>query len=89
MTTLEMIAFSDVVTDAYTVHELSVLLLGLDRNLHDFTSPNASFSTQVREIVQVANRTGWISQLVLNVIKDRPNLPSVKDFLTKYPHWNQ
>ena len=33
--------------------------------------------------------TGWISQLVFTVIKDRPNLQSVKDFLTKYPHWNQ
>lgn len=88
MTGPEIVAFTKVISSAYTHPEFSELLLGLNWNFLDCVSANVPFPQQVQELVGAANSNGWISQLVLAIVEDRSNNPSIKDFLSKYPYWN-
>lgn len=65
-----------------------MLLLGLNRDFREYVPVNIPFPQQVMQFVVVANSKGWISELVQAVLGDRPNNQSIRDFLSKYPHWD-
>ena len=88
MTGPEIVEFSKAINLAYDYDELKKLLLTLDRRIQDYVPANAVFPTQVDELVGRADSQGWISQLVLAVLKDRPNKQSIKDFLSRRPYWD-
>src|SRR4051794_12404274 len=88
MTGPEIVTFSDALTKAYTPTELTTLLLTLDRRFVDYVTGTLPFPDQVRELVGAANSRGWISQLVLAVLNDRPANQFIKDFLAVHPYWD-
>lgn len=88
MTGPEIVKFSDAVSAAYQPNELTTLLLKLNRRFLDHVNANAPFPQQVVELVGAANSQGWISQLALAVVDDRPNIQPIKDFLTLNPYWD-
>lgn len=88
MTGPEIVEFSKAINLAYTYDELKQLLLKLDRRIQDYVPRDAVFPTQVDELVGAANSQGWISQLVLAVLNDRPNNQAIKDFLARRPYWD-
>src|SRR5882762_9467574 len=88
MTGPEIVTFTVMVSSAYTANDLTNLLLGLNRNFLDYVPLTVPFPQQVRELVGVANSSGWISQLVLAVLADRPNNQFIRDFLSQHPYWD-
>src|ERR1044072_3122340 len=84
----EIVEFSKAINLAYTYDELKKLLLKLDRRIQDYVPANAVFPTLVDELIGAANSQGWISQLVLAVLNDRPNNQDIKDFLARRPYWD-
>ena len=88
MTGPEIVTFTMIVSRAYTANDFSNLLLGLNRNFLDYVPANLPFPEQVRDLVAAANSKGWISQLVLAVLDDRPNNQFIKEFLSKHPYWD-
>jgi Effector-associated domain 1 len=88
MTGPEIVEFSKAINLAYTYDELKQLLLKLDRRIQDYVPREAVFPTQVDELVGAANSQGWISQLVLAALNDRPNNEYIKDFLSRRPYWD-
>ncbi|MEN3328140.1 MAG: hypothetical protein V7638_2947 [Acidobacteriota bacterium] len=88
MTGPEIVEFSKAINLAYTYDELKKLLLKLDRRIQDYVPANSVFPTQVDELVGAANSQGWISQLVLAVLNDRPSNQDIKDFLARRPYWD-
>jgi len=88
MTGPEIVTFTQIVSNAYKVDEFSDLLLGLNRNFLDYVPATVPFPQQVKELVGAANSKGWISQLVLAVVADRPNNQHIRDFLGKHPYWD-
>lgn len=88
MTGSEIVAFTKVISSVYTHPEFSALLLGLNRNFLDYVPANVPFSQQVEQLIAKANSHGWISELVLVIVEDRPNNPLIKDFLSRHPHWD-
>ncbi|HXA79214.1 MAG TPA: effector-associated domain EAD1-containing protein [Candidatus Acidoferrales bacterium] len=88
MTGPEIVQFAAVLNHAFTFEEVSTLLLGLDRKLTDYVTGNLLFPKQLEELVGAANSQAWIPQLVIKVVRDRPNNASVKQFLASYPGWD-
>jgi hypothetical protein len=88
MTGPEVVKFSTAVSSAFNAAELTSLLLGLDRNFLDYVPAHVPFPEQVLLLVGVANSQGWISQLVLAAINDRPNNQAIRTFLVLYPDWD-
>lgn len=88
MTGPEIVKFSAAVSSAYTPNELVRLLLTLNRNFLDYVIVQAPFPNQVIQLVGTANSQGWISQLVLAIVNDRPNVQSIKNFLVVHPYWD-
>jgi len=89
MTGPEIVTFTQIVSNAYRVDEFSDLLLGLNRNFLDYVPGTVPFPQQVKELLAAANSKGWISELVLAIIEDRPNNPLIQNFLSRYPYCNQ
>src|ERR1044072_4468201 len=89
MTGPEIVELSKAVSGAYTYPELSLLLLGLNRNFVDYVPANVPFLQQVQQLMGEANSHGWMSELVLTIIQDRPNNPFINDFLSRHPYWDQ
>jgi hypothetical protein len=88
MTGPEIVELSKAISLAYSYDELKQLLLKLDRRIQDCVPANAVFPTQVDELVGRADSQGWISQLVLAVLNDRPNNQAIRDFLSRWPYWD-
>ena len=88
MTGPEIVTFTKIVSSAYNATDFSDLLLGLNRNFLEYVAANAPFPQQVKELVGAANSKGWISQLVMAVLADRPNNQHIRDFLCKHPYWD-
>jgi hypothetical protein len=88
MTGPEIVEFSKAVSVAFTYDELRRLLLKHDRRIENYVPANAIFPTQVDQLVGAANSQGWISQLVLAVLDDRPDNQAIKDFLSQRPYWD-
>jgi hypothetical protein len=88
MTGPEIVTFTSIVSSAFVEHELSTLLKKLNKNFLDYVPANVPYPKQVEELVGAANSKGWISQLVLAVLDDRPNNQFIKDFLSKHPYWD-
>lgn len=88
MTGPEIVTFTRIVSSAYTANDFSDLLLSLNRNFLDYVAANVPFPQQVKELVGAANSQGWISQLVLAVLADRPNNQHIRAFLCKHPYWD-
>jgi hypothetical protein len=85
----EIKKFSEAVFDVYSIEALSDLLLGLGKQTVDrLVSQNMTPSAQVREVVLLAVREGWVPQLVMAVVAERGNTQPVKDFLTQHPDWD-
>lgn len=89
MTGPEIVEFSKAVSGAYTHPEFLLLLLGLNRNFLEYVPANVPFTQQVQQLMGEANSHGWMSELVLTIVEDRPNNPFIKDFLSRHPYWVQ
>ena len=64
-----------VMLDAYNQQDLeSLLLFRLDRRLDQIASSSGNLSTATLEVIQAANREGWIADLLRAVGEERPNL---------------
>lgn len=90
MTGPEIVELSKAINGAYDYDELETLLLTIDRKITDYVTAQATYPTQVQELVGYANSQGWISQLVLAVLNDpvRQNLQSIRNFLSLHPYWD-
>jgi hypothetical protein len=84
----EIKKFSEVVFNVYEQYELSALLQSLNKRLDELVPTNVPPSEQVRLLLNVADRQGWLVRLVMAVIKDRGDTELVKNFLRQHPDWD-
>jgi hypothetical protein len=62
-----------------------LLRLKLDRNL-DALVASGSFDDVVFNVIQVAERQGWVEALIRAARESNPGNPALKQFCTDYPH---
>jgi hypothetical protein len=88
MTGPEIVQFAAALNGAFTVSEISTLLLRLNRKFTDYTTAILTFPEQLEELVGAANSQGWIGRFVLAVVDERSSNAAVNDFLKTHPDWD-
>jgi hypothetical protein len=84
----EIVQFSLAVKEAFTVEDLTRLLLGLNRSFTDYVVALTPYPNQVAQLIARANSEGWIRQFVERVARDRPANQGILTFLANHPHWD-
>jgi hypothetical protein len=70
--------------DAFNLQDLeSLLLFRLDRRLDQIASSSGNLSTATLEVIQAANREGWIADLLRAVGDERPNLATLQTLVAE------
>jgi hypothetical protein len=88
MTGPEIVQFAAALNGAFTVEEVSTLLLRLNRKFTDYVTAKLPFPNQLEELVATANSQAWVAQLVLQAVQERPLNAAIKGFLATYPGWD-
>ena len=88
MTGPEIVQFAAALNGAFTVGEVTTLLLRLSRKFTDSTTANLTFPEQLEELVGAANSQGWIGRLVLEAVHERSSNAAINEFLRTNPDWD-
>jgi Effector-associated domain 1 len=88
MTGPEMVQFGEALNGAFNYADLEMLLRGMNRQITNFVSANATFRAQIAELVAAANREGWIAQFVETAVGARRNNAGIQSFLAANPDWD-
>lgn len=86
MTGPQTVQFGKVVTPLFDENSMTTLLLTLNRRFIDVAPAGLAFPDQVDRIIAAANSAdGWIKQLVVAILAERPNNAALAQFMATNP----
>lgn len=85
MTGAQAVQFGKVVSPLFDENSMGRLLQSLNRRFIDVAPAGLGFRDQVDRIVATANSEGWIKQLVVAILTERPNNAALTQFMATNP----